>query len=84
MYKKFLQKINPKRFHTHWNSLKIVENSNLEEDLIFLTDSFIKSKSYKFVSNFWHILNIVNYSQLSKYGIQKFGSTVAKNYFTFK
>ena len=84
MFKKFIQKIYPKRFHTHWNELKTNKNYNLDEDLKFLTDNFIKSKSYQLVSNFWHILNIMNYNQLNKFGLKKFGSTVAQNYFTFK
>ena len=77
MFKKFIQKIYPKRFHTHWNELKTNKNYNLDEDLKFLTDNFIKSKSYQLVSNFWHILNIMNYNQLNKFGLKKFGSTVS-------
>ena len=84
MYKKFLQKIYPKKFHKHWNILKKSKNPNLDEDLKFLTDSFIGSKSYKFVSNFWHLLNIASYDELSKNGLSKFGSTIAGTYFTFK
>ena len=84
MYKKFLQKIYPKKFHKHWNILRKSKNPNLDEDLKFLTDSFIRSKSYKFVSNFWHLLNIAGYDELSKNGLSKFGSTIAGNYFTFK
>ena len=71
MYKKFLQKIYPKKFHKHWNILRKSKNPNLDEDLKFLTDSFIRSKSYKFVSNFWHLLNIAGYDELSKNGIKK-------------
>ena len=84
MYKKILQKIYPKKFHKHWNILKKSKNPNLDQDLKFLTDSFIGSKSYKFVSNFWHLLNIASYDELSKNGISKFGSTIAGTYFTFK
>ena len=84
MYKKILQKIYPKNFHKHWNILKKSKNPNLDQDLKFLTDSFIGSKSYKFVSNFWHLLNIASYDELSKNGISKFGSTIAGTYFTFK
>lgn len=84
MYKKFLQKIYPKKFHNYWNVLRKNKNPNLDQDLKFLTDSFIRSKSYKFVSNFWHLLNIAGYDELSKNGLSKFGSTIAGNYFTFK
>ena len=84
MYKKFLQKIYPKKFHKHWNILRKNKNPNLDQDLKFLTESFIRSKSYKFVSNFWHLLNIASYDELSKNGISKFGSTIAGTYFTFK
>jgi putative sugar O-methyltransferase len=84
MYKKFLQKIYPKKFHKHWNILRKNKNPNLDQDLKFLTESFIRSKSYKFVSNFWHLLNIAAYDELSKNGLSKFGSTIAGSYFTFK
>jgi hypothetical protein len=76
MYQRLLQKLHPKKFHKHWNILRKSKNSNLDEDLKFLTNSFIGSKSYKFVSNFWHILNIANYDELSKNGLSKFGSTI--------
>ena len=60
MYQRLLQKLFPKKFHKHWNILRKSKNSNLDEDLKFLTNSFIGSKSYKFVSNFSNTMETKN------------------------
>ena len=80
---KFINKVYPKKFHKYWKIIKSKKSKNIDSELIFLTDNFINSKSYKYVSNFWHILNIANYNYLQEYGLRKYGSTVALNYFTF-
>jgi len=77
----FFQRFFPKRLHKYW---KKVEKKNFDKELILITDKFIYSKSYKFLSNYWHILNIDNYEKLRVYGFEKYGSNIATNYFTFK
>ena len=79
--KKYLNRIFPKKFGTYWK--KIQNSKDIDETLKFVTNNFINSKSYKLVSNYWHILNIKNYESLLKNGINKYGSTIAKNYYTF-
>ena len=76
-----INKFFPKRFDKHWK--KIRSSKNIDKTLIQITDNFINSKSYKLVSNFWHVLNIKNYQTLSDLGIKKYGSTIARNYYTF-
>ena len=77
----FLQKLFPKRLHKYW---KKVEKTNFDKELILITDKFIYSKSYKYLSNYWHILCIDNYEKLREYGFKTYGSNIATNYFTFK
>ena len=79
--KRILNKIFPKKFANYWK--KIEKSENIDDDLRHITNSFISSKSYKLVSNYWHVLNINNYEALSKLGIKKYGSSIAKNYYTF-
>ena len=77
----FFQRFFPKRLHKYW---KKVEKKNFDKKLILITDKFIYSKSYKFLSNYWHILCIDNYEKLREYGFKTYGSNIATNYFTFK
>jgi len=79
--KKKLNKIFPKKFGDYWKKIK--ESSTIDENLKLITNSFINSKSYQLVSNYWHVLNIKNYETINKQGIKKYGSTIAKNYYTF-
>ena len=78
---RIFNRIYPKKFESYWKKIK--DSKNIDSNLKFITDSFIKSKSYDSVSNYWHILNIGNYETLSKFGIKKYGSTIARNYYTF-
>ena len=78
---KFINKIFPKRFDKYWK--KIEDSNNIDSTLRHITNSFINSKSYKLTSNYWHILNISNYKSLSEFGTKKYGSTIARNYYTF-
>ena len=50
----------------------------MNDTLRYITNNFIKSKSYKLVSNYWHVLNIANYKSLSMFGVKKYGSTIAE------
>lgn len=79
--KKILQKILPKKFGTFWKKIK--RNKNLDKDLIFITNKFINSESYKYVSNQWHIYNIDHYKVLAKYKLSNLGTTIYGNYFNF-
>ena len=79
--KKLLRKIIPERFSYYWK--KIENSNNIDEDLRHITNLFIKSESYKFVSNYWHKINIENYKILSSLGVKKYGSSIAKSYYTF-
>lgn len=76
-----INKIFPKRFDKYWK--KIEDSQNIDSTLRYITNSFINSKSYNLISNYWHVLNISNYKSLSEFGIKKYGSTVARNYYTF-
>jgi len=67
--------------HKYW---KKVEKKFFDKELILITDKFIYSKSYKLLSNYWHILGIDNYEKLRVYGAETYGSNIATNYFTFK
>tara|TARA_B100000780_G_C21098835_1_gene443331 strand:+ start:716 stop:1822 length:1107 start_codon:yes stop_codon:yes gene_type:complete len=80
MKKKFLNRIFPKRFDKYWK--KIENSENIDDNLRHITNSFINSESYKLVSNYWHVLNIANYKTLSMFGMKKYGSTIARNYYT--
>ena len=79
--KKYINRIFPKKFGSYWKEIK--NSSDIDESLKKITNSFINSKSYKLVSNYWHVLNIKNYESLKSEGIKKYGSTIAKNYYTF-
>jgi putative sugar O-methyltransferase len=74
-----LRVYNFKRF---WQ--KHSNNSSIEKDLKEITDLFINSESYNFVSNIWNYTNIKNFKQIIKDGgINNYANTVAKNYYYF-
>jgi putative sugar O-methyltransferase len=79
--KNFYLRIFPSRFGNYWDKIK--DNKKFDDDIKEITNIFVKSPSYNYVSNFWHILNIKNYKQLLEKGLEYYGSTVATNYFTF-
>ena len=69
-------------FKFFWKDL---DKKNLPKDLIEITNKFIRSDSYKEVSNYWHFLNIKHFKQLSDKktgGIKNVGTTLSLNYFT--
>ena len=78
---RFYYKIFPKRFGVYWEKIK--NKSNLDDDIKNITNAFIKSESYNYVSNYWHLLNINNYRSLLEKGLINYGSSIATNYFTF-
>ena len=70
---------NFKRFWSRYSN-----NSSIEKDLKEITDLFINSESYNFVSNHWNYTNIKNFKQIIKDGgINNYANTVAKNYYYF-
>ena len=74
-----LRVYNFKRF---WQ--KHSNNSSIEKDLKEITDLFINSESYNFVSNYWNYINIKNFKQIIKDGgINNYANTVGKNYYYF-
>lgn len=75
------QKIFPKKFDTFFKKIK--SNKNLDKELVAISESFINSKSYKFVSNHWHLRNISHYETISKSGLQKLGIETFRHYFNF-
>ena len=78
---RFYYKIFPKRFGVYWEKIK--NKSNLDDDIKNITNAFIKSESYNYVSNYWHLLNINNYRSLLEKGLINYGSSIATNYITF-
>ena len=62
-------KIFPKRFHRYWKKNKSI--LNIDNDLKEITSSFVQSKSYNFVSNYWNRLSIENYKSLDRVGQKK-------------
>lgn len=79
--KKILKKLFPLRFEDYWNKNK--NSDNYDKTLRFITENFIKSKSYKFVSNQWHLLNINDFKSLKDKGLESYGSEISTHYFTF-
>ncbi len=79
--KKFIQKIYPQRFGSFWK--KIRNTKKLDKDLIFMSDEFIKSESYKMVSNQWHIYNIYHYKILLENNLSKLGTSIFGYYLNF-
>ena len=80
--KKILQKIFPKKFGSFWK--KVRKNQKFDDELRFISDLFINSDSYNFVSNQWHLWNIISYESILKNGLKKYGSEIATHYSTFK
>lgn len=79
--KKIFQKIFPKKFGKFWK--KVRNDKNFDKDLKFISDTFINSKSYNFVSNQWHLLNIISYQSILKNGLKNYGSEISTHFFTF-
>ena len=79
--KNILKKIFPLKFKDYWDKHK--NSKNYDESLKFITENFINSKSYKFVSNQWHLLNINDFKSIKNNGLKKYGSEISTHYFTF-
>tara|TARA_Y100000816_G_scaffold87717_1_gene60416 strand:+ start:5635 stop:6726 length:1092 start_codon:yes stop_codon:yes gene_type:complete len=79
--KNLIKKIFPKRFHKFYE--KIRDNEKLDKELIEISDSFIKSESYKTVSNMWHLLNIQDYKNISNSGLNMLGKDTFGHYANF-
>ena len=75
-------KIFPKKFGNYWKKNKSI--LNIDNDLKEITNSFVQSKSYNFVSSYWHHLNIENYKSLDRSGQKKGISVIARTcFYTF-
>lgn len=68
-------------FLDFWKKNK--NSKNFDKELSFITETFIASKSYNFVSNQWRKLNINDYQTIKKDGLTKYGSKISTHYFTF-
>lgn len=70
-------------FKNFWKKNK--NNFLVEEELKKMIDFFVTSRSYKYVSNYWHYLNIKNMKQIfeSNNNINNFSTSIALNYYTF-
>ena len=69
-------------FKKFWS--KNSNNSSIEKDLKEITDLFINSESYSFVSNLWSYAIIKNFKQIiNQGGIKNYANTVGKNYYYF-
>ena len=82
--KKFLRqyhKLFPVKLDKFWDKIKHLPS--IDQDLKFITDTFIPSKSYSLISRYWHILGIRNYESLVLDGFKKYGSSIARNYYGF-
>ena len=79
--KKIIQKIFPKKFGSFFKKIK--NKKNFDDELIHITESFINSKSYKYVSNQWHLLNISDYKNILKLGMHDLGGKTFSHYFNF-
>ena len=76
---RILQKIFPKKFDTFFKKIKT--NKNLDKELIDISESFINSESYEFVSNHWHIRNITDFTNISNSGLENLGVETFGHYF---
>lgn len=76
---RILQKIFPKKFDKFFKKIK--SSKNLDEKLIKVSESFINSDSYTFVSNHWHIRNITDYTNISNSGLDNLGVETFGHYF---
>ena len=79
--KSLLKNILPRRFDTYWKKIK--NKNDFNKNLINITEKFITSESYQYVSNQWHLLNILAYESLKDHGLNNYGSDISTHYFTF-
>ena len=69
-------------FKRFWS--KNSNNNSIEKNLKEITDLFINSESYNFVSNLWSYAIIKNFKQIiNQGGIKNYANTVGKNYYYF-
>lgn len=72
----------PPNFKKFWKENR--NNKNIYPELKNITDAFVTSESFNFVSKYWEYLNIKNFKQIiNEGGIENYANTIAKNYFTF-
>ena len=74
-------KVFPRKFDSYWKKNKSI--LNIDNDLKEIINSFVKSESYNFVSNYWHVRNIENCKSLDKSGRIKGISEIARTYYVF-
>jgi len=79
--KRLFSKIFPTQFRPYWNKIKT--SPSLDKDIKKITNAFVNSESYNYVSTWWHVLNIKNFQSLIDVGISKYGTDISTNYYTF-
>ncbi len=79
--KKIFKSLFAQNFKSYWKKASI--EKKFDSDLTFISDQFVDSDSYKFVSKQWELLNIHDYESIGKDGLENYGSTISTHYFTF-
>ncbi len=79
--KKIFKNFFLKKFKSYWKDIQ--NKDEFDDTLKNITENFINSESYSYVSNQWHILNINDYESLRINGLKKYGSEISTHYFTF-
>ncbi len=79
--KKIFKNLFPQNFRSYWERAKY--EKNFDEDLRYISEQFVNSESYNFVSKQWDMLNIHDYKSIAKNGLNNYGSEIATHYFTF-
>ena len=76
-----IRKLFPQRFDKFW---KKIDQSKFSNELVKITNSFLNSKSYRSVSNQWHVYNISHYRSLLKNSTKKLGTELFNHYFSIQ
>lgn len=72
-------------FRKYWikSKYQFLKSSFENKDLVEATEMFVKSQSYKLVSNYWQSLNIKNYESILINGLDNYAHNIFTNYHTF-
>ena len=63
----------------YWNDNK----KNFNGKLVSIIDTFIASRDFHTTTRYWKYLMRKNLEQLRVFGIEKYGSNIARNYYTW-
>ena len=79
--KKLIKKVFPEKFGPFFKKIK--NKGKLDNELVHISEVFINSESYKFVSNQWHSLNIIDYKNILNSGTKNLATNTFGHYFNF-